>query len=154
MEKYTIEMPFPPTDNHYRQPVKMGKFIRLILSSKAREYSENTPPIIWEKGRAILKGRIKLTLYHTMPCNRKRDLDNFLKGVQDAITKAKVYEDDSQIDILTVVRCGVLPPGNVIAEIEEIKRVEQKVGKNGWKYYYPNQDFIAQEELNEVQQGF
>lgn len=154
MEKLTIEMPFPPTINQYRTPINRGKFITLILSKSAREYSENVPSMIFDKDRKPFAGRIKLTIYHTMPSNHGRDLDNFNKGVLDAITKARVWEDDKQVDILTNVRSGVLPPGNTIATIEEIERQEQKVGKSGWKYYYPGQDFIDQEPLEEIQESF
>lgn len=154
MKKLTIEMPFPPSINAYKKPVKRGKFVALILDDKAREYQENVPPMIYEKGRKPLSGRIKLTVFQTMPDNRPRDCDNYNKGVLDALTKARVWNDDKQVDILINVRCGVLPPGNVVATIEEIERQEQKVGKSGCMYYYPGQDFIDQKPLEAIQETF
>lgn len=154
MKKLTIEMPFPPSINDYKMPAKIGNFARLILTPKARGYQKDVPLLIYDGKRPTLTGRLKLTIYHTMPSNHVRDLDNYNKGILDALTKAGVWEDDEQIDILINVRCGVLPPGNVIATIEEIERLEQKVGKNGWKYYYPNQDFLDQEELDSLQGEF
>jgi len=38
---YEFEMPWPPTMNHYHQPVNMGaKGARIIKGSKAREYAK------------------------------------------------------------------------------------------------------------------
>ncbi|MEY4713325.1 MAG: hypothetical protein RIS88_2775 [Pseudomonadota bacterium] len=39
-----------------------------------------------------------------MPDRRRRDLDNTLKATQDAMTHAGIWDDDSQIDDLRIVR--------------------------------------------------
>ncbi|SPT67616.1 Crossover junction endodeoxyribonuclease rusA [Anaerobiospirillum thomasii] len=46
------------------------------------------------------------------PDNARRDLDNYLKALQDTLTLAGVWNDDSQVCDLIVKRQGVLPPGS------------------------------------------
>lgn len=51
-----------------------------------------------------LKGRLSVTIGAAPPDNNRRDLDNLLKACLDGLQKAGVYEDDSQIDVLQIVR--------------------------------------------------
>lgn len=67
-----------------------------------------------------LKGRIAVSITVHFADRRKRDLDNILKGFFDACTHAQIYEDDSQIDSLSIERAQVEKPGNLIAQIWEI----------------------------------
>ena len=67
------------------------------------------------------KSRVKVSLYLIMPDNRKRDIDNVLKAVLDAIGHAEIYHDDSQVDELHVVRGHVEPPGCVDVIIQKIE---------------------------------
>lgn len=48
--------------------------------------------------------RLRVELLVTPPDKRLRDLDNLLKATLDAMQKAAVYDDDSQIDELIVRR--------------------------------------------------
>lgn len=48
--------------------------------------------------------RLRVELSVTPPDNRRRDLDNLLKAVLDGLGFAGVYDDDSQIDELLVIR--------------------------------------------------
>ena len=50
---------------------------------------------------------------------RRRDLDNLLKCTQDALAHAGVFEDDSQIDLLVVVRRDPVTGGKVVIRIDE-----------------------------------
>ena len=54
------------------------------------------------------------------PDRRRRDLDNLLKCTQDSLAHAGVYEDDSQIDVLVVVRCNPVPSGRVTVRLQEL----------------------------------
>jgi len=53
------------------------------------------------------------------PDKRKRDLDNILKALLDAM-QGSLYEDDSQIDQLLIKRGDVIKGGKVRVTIEEI----------------------------------
>ena len=51
--------------------------------------------------RAIT-GPIRLEAIVTRPDRRRRDVDNLLKSLLDALDHAEVYEDDSQIQDLRI----------------------------------------------------
>ena len=56
---------------------------------------------------------------------RSFDVDNFMKGIGDALTHSRVYKDDKQIDELIVKRGEVIKGGQVeveLYEIEDLKR--------------------------------
>lgn len=67
-----------------------------------------------------LEGRLKVTLYASAPGLNLRDMDNVTKAPLDALTKAKVWLDDSQIDVQSVVRAPVTCGGRVLVVIEEL----------------------------------
>ena len=63
-----------------------------------------------------------MEVYLYPPDNRKRDVDNVLKPLLDALEHAGTYENDSQIDKLCVTRMEVIKGGScdvVITEITE-----------------------------------
>jgi len=47
------------------------------------------------------------------PDRRRRDVDNAMKSLLDALAHGGAYHDDSQIARLTVQRRGVVPAGKV-----------------------------------------
>lgn len=65
-------------------------------------------------------GRVSVEVEIHYPDNRKRDIDNSLKGLFDACTHAGVWCDDSQIDCINVIRSSVAKPGYVSVRIKEI----------------------------------
>lgn len=48
--------------------------------------------------------RLKVEIEAWMPDRRKRDLDNLFKSVLDCLTKSGVWDDDSQVDDLRIIR--------------------------------------------------
>lgn len=57
------------------------------------------------------------------PDRRRRDLDNALKGTLDALEKAGVYNDDGQIDKLSIERGEVVKGGALVVRIQAIENV-------------------------------
>jgi crossover junction endodeoxyribonuclease RusA len=55
------------------------------------------------------------------PDRRRRDLDNFLKSLLDALVYSKVLEDDSLIDDLRIVRKDIVVGGEVLVMIEKLE---------------------------------
>jgi len=51
---------------------------------------------------------VKVTLYP--PNRQKRDIDNYTKVLLDGITKARVWEDDECVDLLTIARGQISRP--------------------------------------------
>ena len=65
----------------------------------------------------MLTGRLRVELLLYPPDRRRRDIDNYAKSLLDSLTKAGVWEDDSQIDELTIKRCEIIKGGYVDVSI-------------------------------------
>ena len=64
-------------------------------------------------------GRLDVHIAVYPPDKRKRDLDNLPKSILDSLQHAGIYEDDSQIDKLTVERMAIRKGGEVVVTITE-----------------------------------
>ena len=98
--------------------------------------------VISERGRKFLKevkltvgavtaqvGRLRVEIEVYPPDRRKRDIDNVCKATLDALAKAGVYQDDSQIDVLLVTRMGIVSGGCLEVKVEKVKQSESKQRK-------------------------
>lgn len=110
-----IILPYPPTVNTYWRKFNN----RMVISPKGRQYRKDVMQIL--EGCETLHGRLSVTIIATMPDRRKRDLDNILKSLLDAMDHAGLFDDDEQIDELHVLRAGVEKPGNVAISLVELK---------------------------------
>jgi len=61
------------------------------------------------------KGPVSLTFDLYPPDGRKRDIDNVLKPVLDALEARKVFKNDNQVARLTVTRREISKPDGYIA---------------------------------------
>ena len=91
-------LPFPPSVNHYWRHV--GN--RTLISRTGRAYRQQVLHDVQQLGLRVITGPIKLEVIATRPDRRRRDLDNLLKSLLDALDHAEVYEDDSQIQDLRI----------------------------------------------------
>lgn len=97
----TITLPFPPSVNGYWR-CYMG---RAILSKPGREYRKKTLAAVAEQGSPQFgDARVEVTMILHAPDSRRRDIDNYSKGVLDGLTHAGVWSDDEQIDDLHIKR--------------------------------------------------
>ena len=118
MKPYLIELPWPPSVNTYWRSVGG----RAIISKSGREYRQSVElAVLIAGGRRNLLGSLSVRIIATPPDNRRRDLDNLLKGPLDGLAKAGVYEDDFQIDKLSIERVKPSKPGKLLIEIVEIR---------------------------------
>lgn len=109
-------LPYPPTDNHY-YTVARG---RKILSMRGREYRDWVYGNVLERGGKPLRGRLEAQVQLTMPDRRKRDICNVLKALMDALQYAGAFEDDAQLDRVTVQRGEVSKPGRVQVWLKQV----------------------------------
>ena len=91
-----------------------------MISKKGRLYKEAVARhVLACDARKHLSGRLHVTLTAYPPDRRRRDIDNLAKSVLDAMQHAGVYQDDSQIDRLTIIRAEVEKGGIIVAKVEE-----------------------------------
>jgi crossover junction endodeoxyribonuclease RusA len=112
-------LPYPDSVNsHYRRAAHG----QVKLTQKGAAYRENVVAAIWSVGPInTMTGRVKVTCKVWAPDRRKRDLDNLLKALLDAMEAAKVYKNDAQIDDLRIVRAGVdHPHGRVEVQVAKL----------------------------------
>ena len=116
-------LPWPPSVNHYWRSPSTGKLAgRHLVSEKGRQYRESVACHVSMEGAARrLPGRLEVIITLHPPDRRRRDIDNSMKSLLDALGHAGVYEDDSQIDRLHIVRQWGGKPGTVVVRIEEIR---------------------------------
>ncbi len=110
-----IELPWPPSTNTYWRHVGS----RVLLSKDGRDYRKRVGWIALELRLAgvipklPMQDRVKVTILASPPDQRRRDLDNLLKSLLDALSHASVWLDDSQVDDLRVIRVAPTKPGRV-----------------------------------------
>lgn len=95
-----IDLPWPPSANHF-----MGqKFGKRFLSAKTKAFRLQVSEKAAELNLAPLTCELELFLALYPPDKRKRDIDNYIKQTFDALQHAGIFEDDSQISKLTVIK--------------------------------------------------
>jgi crossover junction endodeoxyribonuclease RusA len=97
-----ILMPWPPSVNGYWRSIIRGvgknAYAVQILSADAREYIETAYRACYSQSLIDLFDDRRVSLdMHFHPKRRGCDIDNFTKGLFDAMSKAKVWKDDKQV---------------------------------------------------------
>ncbi len=111
-----IELPYPPSVNHYYLHTANG----VILSTRGKRYRRDVALMCnRHRERCSKDMRLNVTINVFPPDNRARDLDNICKATLDALEHARVFVNDSQIDMLTVIRRNVVKDGALHLWISE-----------------------------------
>lgn len=114
-----LTLPYPPSLNSIWRSIVMtvrGKpQVHVLLSEKGREYRRTVLRQVEQAGSPATPAgsRLALHLQACPPDHRARDLSNLPKALEDALTHAKVWADDSLIDRLIVERGPVIKGGRV-----------------------------------------
>ncbi|RLS54303.1 MAG: RusA family crossover junction endodeoxyribonuclease [Planctomycetota bacterium] len=106
-------LPFPPSVNRYYRHVGY----RTLLSREGREYRENVCSLLAGRVGQPLSGQLQVQLDLFPPDARRRDWDNFQKGVWDSLQHAGVYLDDSQVKRAVVEMHPPSRPGHAAVVI-------------------------------------
>lgn len=118
-----IELPYPPSVNTYWRHVPMGKRgVRVLISKRGRDYRHDVGMVCASEKIAGMRlgGRLAVKVTLCAPDKRTRDMDNYNKALLDALSEAQVWDDDSQIDDLRVVRGPKVKGGKAVVEIVEL----------------------------------
>ncbi|MGV3483342.1 MAG: RusA family crossover junction endodeoxyribonuclease [Planctomycetaceae bacterium] len=112
-----FELPFPPSCNRIWRNVGY----RTLLSREGRAYREKVCAVLATNQPAIkpLAGPLSIDILIHPPDRRRRDLDNSLKALLDALQHGGAYQDDSQIICLSARKCPPVPGGLAIVHLEE-----------------------------------
>jgi crossover junction endodeoxyribonuclease RusA len=109
-------LPYPPTVNH---SVKHGGG-KHYLTADAKAYRVDVNAQVQAQNAARgLSGPLVVVCELFPPSNRRMDMDNRFKTLADALTHANVWQDDSQIVDLRLVRGEVREGGMVTVEVTE-----------------------------------
>lgn len=112
-----LELPYPPTINHYYGVRGKGRYIKpegLAFRKAVADVVQMVNPIA---------GKVGIHILVFPPDKRKRDLDNVLKALLDALTHAGAWVDDSQIWDLQITRGDNKEGGGTIAYITDLTNV-------------------------------
>lgn len=117
-----VELPFPPSVNAYWLRLQN----HICLSQEARTFKSEALNIIKsvKEQQAIEKFNYDLTvrIHLYLPDKRRRDVDNYSKGVLDALTNSEIWNDDSQVrqlDVRKIDNNGGRQGGKCIVEINK-----------------------------------
>lgn len=119
MADYEFNLPWPPTVNHYHQPIMRGKGVRIIKGAKAREYAKEAGKVIDAIGLSDEKiaGKVSVSMVLHPPTLASYDVDGRPKGVLDALTEAGFWVDDSQVCKITVEKGEKVKGGMVSVSV-------------------------------------
>lgn len=115
MDLLRFELPYPPSINHYYAHASN----RVILGAKGKSYRRDVALLLHLHRGHCGDKRLAITINVFPPDKRKRDLDNILKSTIDALQHAAIFDDDNQIDMLTVIRRDVIKGGSLAIWINE-----------------------------------
>jgi len=99
-----LTIPYPPSVNSMYRTFRG----RMLISKKGRIWMKAA--VCEAKAQALgwfVNGPCEFTVKAYMPDNRRRDIDNLLKPLQDCITHAGLWKDDCQVKALHITHCGI-----------------------------------------------
>ena len=122
-----LKLPFPPSVNTYWRHV--GN--RVLVSKKGRQYQATVSSLLNRKDIEPHDGDLIVDIRLIPPDRRRRDVDNSLKALLDAMQFGGAYHDDAQIVRLTVEKHQP-DPGDPRAEVI-LQHVPAPIGQAGFR---------------------
>lgn len=117
MMQIYLQLPWAIAYGSYYTQTRWGKH----LSVKGKKFKDAVAVECQEQNvfGARIDKPVELSVIFYPPDRRIRDLDNHLKSLQDALTEAQVWEDDSLVDQGHQYRGNVCKGGRVLVRIRE-----------------------------------
>jgi crossover junction endodeoxyribonuclease RusA len=99
MPSVSLELPWPPSVNNYWIHRGRGTFI----SDRGLSFIKSVKvAIVQAKIYKPMLGKLHVSIKLFPPDKRRRDIDNVLKSILDALTKGGLTVDDSQVKKLDI----------------------------------------------------
>ena len=121
MKRINVNLPWPPSVNSL---YRINRRSRIFKSKKAVDY---TATVGWTLKREGFEGfgtsRVEIDILACPPDRRRRDLDNIQKALLDSLQEAGLFQDDCQVDKITITRGNVIKKGNVFIQVKERRTV-------------------------------
>lgn len=117
-----LVLPWPPSVNAMYRVFRN----RSILSKAGRDFRNAAVAAIKAQGADLVACRCAVDILLYPPCRRRRDVDNYGKGVLDALVHGGALADDSLIDLLSIRRMGRKEGGEVWVRITELVTDERE----------------------------
>jgi crossover junction endodeoxyribonuclease RusA len=121
-DQLVLSLPWPPSVNRYYRHIGKGPLAgRVLLSEEGRLYRKAVDSVIRQaRARHAWAMFLRVDIAAYPPDRRKRDLDNMLKAVLDALQASGVYENDGQICDLRIWRAERVTGGQLTVTIEPL----------------------------------
>jgi crossover junction endodeoxyribonuclease RusA len=104
-----LSLPWPPTVNTYWRHARGRHYV----AERGLRYRELVAWTVRQQHVAPQAGALGVVMRCYPPDRRVRDIDNLPKGLLDALTHARVWEDDNQVAALVVTREARVTGGRV-----------------------------------------
>lgn len=116
MDEIKLILPFPPSNNQYYRYVGPGK---TTISERGRKYKQSVVEHLERTGKAglLINYPVVLRIELHLPDERRRDVDNYDKGLLDSLTNAKFWADDELVQEYTVRKMPPVPKGFVVVRV-------------------------------------
>ena len=113
-----LSLPFPPSMNTYWRNFRG----MTVLSKQGREFKAAVADYVVEyKVPKLGDSKLRVSMVLFPRDKRKIDIDNRIKAVLDALQDAGVFNDDFQVDELSIVRGKTIKGGAIRVLIEQIE---------------------------------
>jgi crossover junction endodeoxyribonuclease RusA len=76
----------------------------MVISKAGRAYQESVRAAVRGNTFGCINKPCAILMIVSPPDRRKRDIDNLPKAVFDALTKCRIWSDDSLVDAMTITR--------------------------------------------------
>lgn len=112
-----ITLPWPPSVNRYWR--RAGNHTH--ISNEGRAWRTDAA-VSMLRAQRFGESRVSVSIEAYPPDKRRRDLDNVLKAVLDALQTGQIFNDDAQVDDLRIIRREVRQnQGGVVITVGEMK---------------------------------
>jgi len=111
-----LELPFPPSVNHYYR--RVGH--RTLISREGRRFRRRVCSLLAASGVKPLAGPLRVEVEVYPPDRRRRDIDNVQKALLDALEHGGAFHNDGQIVQLKIEKRGCVPSGRTIVRIRKV----------------------------------